>query len=108
MEKKWLNEIPFNYEIITDPTLPINGFKLDRDIWVKLNRLRTGHGRSLDCLFKWNLTSSPLCDCGLSIQTMAHIIFSCPLRRFNGDYEELCKVSTERAIHWIKCLDLRL
>ena len=106
--EKWLNETPFNYEIITDPTLPINESKLDRDIWVKLNRLRAGHGRCLDCLFKWNLTSSPLCVCGLCIQTMAHIICSYPLRRFNGVYQELCKVSTERAIHQIKCLDLRL
>ena len=50
--EKWLYDTPFNYEIITDSTLPKNAFKLDRDIWVKLNCFRTGHGRCLDYLFK--------------------------------------------------------
>ena len=92
---------------MSDPSTPIEGFQLPRDLWVKLNRLCTGQGKCLDCLFKWNLSSSLLCDCGHGSQTMAHII-SCPLRRFFGDYAELCKASSQRAIDWIRCLDLNL
>ena len=39
---------------------------------------------------KWNLVSSPICDCGLGNQTMAHIKCS------------------KRAVDWLRCLDLRL
>ena len=103
-------ETPFNYEKISDPTLPVRGFKFERDIWVKLNRIRTEqHGRCFDYLFKWNLMiSSPICDSGLGYQTMAHIVCSCSLRRFKGDYMESCKVYSQRAVDWLKCLDLRL
>ena len=69
--EKWSLQTPFNYEIIFDPTLPEKGFQFERDIWVKLNRIHTGHGRCFDCLFKWNLISSPICDCGFGNQTMA-------------------------------------
>ena len=43
--EKWSLQTPFNYEIISDPTLPVKGFQFERDIRVKLNRTRTGHGR---------------------------------------------------------------
>ena len=108
MEKKWLYDSPFNWELVSDPSKPIEGFQLPRDLWMKLNRLHTGQGKCLDCLFKWNLTSSPLFDCGHGSQTMAHIVCSCQLRRFCGDYAEFCKALSQREIDWIRCLDLNL
>ena len=106
--EKWSYDSPFNCELINDPTLPVEGFNLDRDIWVKVNRIRSGHGRCFDCLYKWIIKSSPVCHCGLGNQTMAHIVCSCPLRRFSGDYNELCKISSQRAMDWLRCLDLNL
>ena len=75
--EKWSLQTPFNYEIIFDPTLPEKGFQFERDIWVKLNRIRTGHA-SIVYLNGIFLISSPTCDCGLGNQTMAHVVCSCP------------------------------
>jgi hypothetical protein len=78
--ERWSYDSLFNFELINDPTL---GFDLDRDIWVKVNRIRSGHGRCFDCLYKWNIISSPVCDCCLGNQIMALIVCSYPLRRFS-------------------------
>ena len=32
---------------------------------------------------KWGFTDNELCDCG-EIQTMSHIVNSCPLTKFDG------------------------
>lgn len=106
--ERWTDSSPCNYHLCMDPTLKPGGFLLSRIAWCRLNRIRTGHGRCNSCLFKWNMTDSPACDCGCAEQTMGHIISSCPLRRFFGSLEELSDAETDRAVDYLMCLDLNL
>jgi len=43
-----------------------------------LTHFRTGQGRCAANLHKWHMTSSDKCQCG-GVQTMSHIVQSCPL-----------------------------
>ena len=49
--------------------------------WSLLKRFRTGQGHCNACHNKWDFTDNELCDCG-EIQTMSHIVNSCPLTKF--------------------------
>lgn len=105
-KKLWLNQAPPEYHQILD-SAPPSGFHLPRSTWVSLNRIRTGNGRSGDSLHKWGMRESPSCDCGEARQTVKHITFECPLRKFQGNTMDLVKVSTE-AVKWITNLDITL
>ena len=59
------------------------GFDLPRQQWSLLNRFRTEQGHCGACRRKWRLTDTDLCPCG-EIQTMSHIVESCPLTKLNG------------------------
>jgi len=48
-----------------------------------VHRFRTGQGHCNACHKKWGFTDNELCDCG-EIQTMSHIVNSCPLTKFDG------------------------
>ena len=61
-------------------TSPV-GMSLTRTAWVKLNRLRTGVGRFSLSMHKWGLASSSHCECGVSENTVDHIILTCPAHR---------------------------
>lgn len=104
----WDSAAVFNHELIDDPTVAPGGFNLQRRQWITLNRLRTGHGKCGHCLFKWGLVDSTACDCGAVDQTMAHLVLSCPLRRFSGTLFELSAATTERSIDWLTNLDILL
>jgi len=60
------------------------GFNLGHSTWSMLNRFCTGQGRCAAHLHKWHMASSDKCQCG-GVQTMSHIIESCPLTGFDGD-----------------------
>nr|CAI5824641.1 unnamed protein product [Callosobruchus analis] len=71
-----------NCQLIEDPEVRewfekydcvTTGTDLDRVLWVKLNRIRSGYARCADSLYKWGLTDSPGCECGASRQTIKHI-----------------------------------
>lgn len=53
-------------------------FDLPRKTWITLDRIRTGHGRCADTLYKWGRAPSPECNCGAEKQTVRHIIAECP------------------------------
>lgn len=42
-----------------------------------------------------------MCDCGESDQTLAHVVKECPLRRFDGGFEEFQRL-TPATEHWIQ------
>ena len=63
------------------PSLP--GFDLHRRQWSLLNSFWTVQGHCNACHKKWGFTDNELCDCG-EIQTMSHIVNSCPLTKFDG------------------------
>ena len=67
-----------------------------------LNRFRTGQGHCNACHKKWGFTDNELCDCG-EIQTMSHIVNSCPLTKFVGGLLRLHEAD-EAAVDWLTTL----
>ena len=51
------------------------------------------------CHKKWGFTDNELCDCG-EIQTMSHIVNSCPLTKFDGGLLRLHEAD-EAAVDWL-------
>lgn len=73
------------HQFIEDPT-DVPGQHLPRKEWTTLNRLRTGVGRFGAAMQKWGLTDSAHCECGDPLQTVEHVMTSCPkYRPPNGD-----------------------
>jgi len=89
-----------NKNLITDITIGLPGFNLGRSAWSLLNRFCTGQGRCAPHLHKWHMTSSDKCQCG-GVQTMSHIIESCPLTRFDGDLLRLHS-AVDCAVTWLQ------
>lgn len=79
----------------------------DRNTWCQINRFRTGHGRSADTLFKWNMINSPNCDCEEVVQTTNHIVNDCDKRKFSGGLMELHEVTPD-AVQWLQLMDVKL
>ena len=58
-----------------------------RRAWVRFNRLRTGVGRFRSYFYKWGMTSSAVCECGVEEQTVDHVLqypIHRPLRGLQG------------------------
>ena len=52
-------------------------FDLDRKRVIIINRIKSGHVRTRDHLFKKNILDSNLCDCN-EAQTLNHLVWNCP------------------------------
>lgn len=64
-KERWLNtgrgnEL-FNFD---DHSARSKEFLLPRKLWCNLNRIRTGHGRCNEMLYKWKMIDDPSCTCG--------------------------------------------
>lgn len=103
----WHRACVRNSELVNDPTLKPAGFDIPRKAWVRLNRVRTGHGNCAHFLYLWNMKDSTCCDCGEMDQTMLHIVNDCPIRKFVGGIEGLNRLD-EGAVEWLLNLDLNL
>ena len=77
----------------------LTGFDLHRRQWSLLNHFRTGRGHCNACHKKWGFTDSELCGCG-EVQTMSHIVNSCPLTKFDGGLLHLHEAD-EVAVDWL-------
>ena len=64
-----------------------------------LNHFRTGQGHCNACHKKWGFTDNELCDCG-EIQTLSHMVNSCPLTKFDGGLLRLHEAD-ESAVDWL-------
>lgn len=62
-----------SYELVDDPNTELNGCELPRRTWLRLNRIRTGHGCCAYLIHKWKFVESPLCQCG-ETETMEHYV----------------------------------
>jgi len=71
----------------------------DRQTSDSIIRFRTGQGHCNVCHKKWGFTDNELCDCG-EIQTMSHIVNSCPLSKFDGGLLRLHEAD-EAAVDWL-------
>lgn len=70
----WSLSNPDSRQLIKDSCSQVPGFSLQRREWVRLNKIRTGHGSCGEILFKWGMKDSPARDCGYPSQTMEHIM----------------------------------
>ena len=82
-----------------------NEFTLPRKEWCNLNRIRTGHGRCNDMLYKWRLINDPKCSCGNPRQTMMHLLQDCPIHKYNGEVTDFFKLDS-RVLLWLRDLNL--
>ena len=80
-------------------------FELPRKAWKNLNRLRTGHGRCNDLMFRWNYIDDPACPCGYPRQTTDHILNDCPDLAYDGQIQEIIDLEPS-AIQWLTRLEL--
>jgi len=97
--EEWKSALVVNSYLVSDPTIRQPGFDLPRRSWSLLNRFRTDQGQCGACLKRWGQATSDLCDCG-EIQTMHHIVNSCPLTRFEGGLQALHQAD-EAAVRWL-------
>nr|CAH7736540.1 unnamed protein product [Callosobruchus chinensis] len=81
--------------------------ELDRKLWVTLNKACTGHGGCADSLYKWGAAESLRCDCRAPRQTVRHITGECPVRSFQGRWNDLMKAD-DTALAWIRNLDINI
>lgn len=106
-QQRWLQTAPPEWHQVLNVNETPSGFDLPRNTWSKLNRVRTGHGRCGDSLFKWGIKQSPQCDCQNGIQTVRHISTECPNRAYPGPLSDFVGLPIE-AIHWLNGLDIAL
>ncbi len=102
---EWAAAEVHNHQLIVNPTVWSPGISLPRRLWSNLNRFRTGQGRCASNLHKWGLAADPLCNCG-QIQTMSHIVDTCPQTRFAGGLHAL-HLASDAAIRWLDTNCLR-
>ena len=95
----WLSALVVNNALVADPAIQQPGFDLPRRQWSLLNRFRTGQGHCQSNLQGWGLAASDLCDCG-QIQTMTHIVETCPMTRLEGGLHAL-HTADKNASDWL-------
>jgi len=88
-----------NHSLVGDPAIRQPGFNLQRRQWCLLDHFRTAQGQCRACLKRWGHAISDLCDCG-EIQTMSHIVDTCPLTKPDGGLQALHEAD-ESAAEWL-------
>lgn len=97
----WESAQVINCQLVEDPAIRQPGFDtLPRHLWCLLNRFRTGQGHCNYCHQKWGLTDSNLCPCGV-IQTMSHLVDSCPITRLEDGGLQTLHTADNVAIKWL-------
>lgn len=104
---QWTNSNTTGLIHVDNPSTRLPGFDLPRHEWSRLNRIRSKCGVCADLLHKWGAIDTPVCDCGVERQTIAHIVTECQRRSYPGDLEDFLEASTS-AIDWISNLDQNL
>jgi len=98
-QEDWQTASVVNNSLVSDPTIQLPGFDLPRRQWSMLNRFRTDQGHCRACHKRWGLASSDLCDCG-EVQTMSHIVNTCPRTKFDGGLQGLSSADAD-ALDWL-------
>ena len=99
---RWQANSTHLQKYISTPNKHPPGHVLHRHCWVRLNRLRTGHGRSGHMMQKMGLREDAACSCGEANQTAEHVINFCPDTKCYGDFLALDKAATD----WLNNLNI--
>lgn len=87
--------------LFEDPTKMFAALNAKRTMWVKVNRIRSNHGRAKKLLARWNpVRCAPNCRCGAAIQDFYHIIKDGPLPKFNGSFWEIHEEYQKQLLCW--------
>ena len=78
---EWLDNLTRLCIFIPDTGTHPLGLTLPRTVWVRLHCLCTGVGRFRSCLYRWDMSSSVGCECGLEEKTVNHVVLQCPTPR---------------------------
>lgn len=106
-KNEWSTKTMGTSEHHLDPSKKPEGFDLPRNLWCRLNRLRTRHGCCNYFRYKWGWVSSPMCECSVEEQTMEHLIERCPLYSFSGIPDELFSLSPN-SMNWLKNMECKI
>ena len=105
--QSWIEGVPTGHDVVTNPTCSQHGFTLPVRQFVTLNRLRCGHAKYAESLYRWGVIASPDCPCGESHQTTSHIVEECPLTAFPGGLRRLHEAGPD-AVEWLSKLSMKL
>ncbi|XP_063540310.1 uncharacterized protein LOC134749322 [Cydia strobilella] len=103
----WQSKTDLSVSSLISPGVKVKGFSLPRHEWCKLNRMRTGFGRTAHFKHLCGWIDSPRCDCGAESQTVQHIVQECPLRAYPGSPDDLFSLTPDAA-QWLRTLDINL
>jgi len=95
----WKSAQVVNSHLVCDPTIWQPGFHRSWQQWSLLKRFRTEQGHCSAWIRKWRLTDTDLCPWG-KIQTMSHMVESCPLTKLNGGLSRLHSAD-EDTVSWL-------
>ena len=79
------------------------GFNESRQIWSTLNRIRTGVGNCAYLWHKWSWSESAACECGDPKQTIHHMVFECPVTKYEGPAEDFKTLTKDASSYLRKC-----
>ena len=99
VERVWETASAINSSLVTDPTIRQPGFDLPRREWSLLNRFCTAQGHCRACWKMWRLADDNRCQCG-EIQTMLHMVETCPFTKFEGGLTHLHSAD-ESTVKWL-------
>ena len=71
-----------------------------RNVWVTVNRLRTGVGRFVSNMSQWGLRETTSCICGEENKTAHHIIYHCEAIRPPNSLDDLVSPAQRVFIGW--------
>lgn len=77
------------------------GAEMDTNQWIPLNKIRTGHKRCSDWLYKWDTARSPECDCSARKQTIRE---ECSMRSEKCACSDFA-VAVEPPLKWIRNIE---
>ena len=99
---RWQANSTHLQKYISTPNKHPPGHDLNRHCWVRLNRLRTGHGRFGHIMQNMGLREDAACSCGEAKQTAEHVINFCPDTKCYGGFLALDKAATD----WLHKLNI--
>ncbi|KAL0962490.1 hypothetical protein UPYG_G00340690 [Umbra pygmaea] len=104
---QWKSAEPSRLHLYVEDSTDVPGRLLPRKQWTILNRLRTGVGCFGAAMMKWGIVDSARCECGDPLQTVEHILTSCPIYRPPHGERGLIELD-HRTLVWLASTELKV
>ena len=101
VEPGWTHGRTLHLPVLLEPNIGLPpGSNLPRNLWVTLNRPRSGVGGFRSNMCQWGLWETALCICGEENQTAHHIIYHCEALRPPSSFDGLVSPGPE-GVCWL-------